>query len=167
MEPRKRIATLDSGVIVLEPLAPEVLLDFILPELPPSDNHLYLSVGSGKRKKRILTTEGKAFKNGIKESLTAVHQAAGMPIIDKSMMLSMIVTCRIPHLFTQTEAAENWFRIVDAHNRGKVLFDAVAEHFGIQDAQVFYPALPKCEGEPATHVVLSRMYEQPPWPAGC
>jgi len=62
--------------------------------------------------------------------------------------------------------AKNWFRIIDAHNRGKVLIDAIAEHFGIQDAQSFSTGLEKCEGEPAVHVRISRMAQQPSWPEG-
>ena len=167
MTPRERLATLENGSVVLKPLSNTTILEFILRELPPSDNELYFTRGQGHRQKRILTDVGRSFKNGIKDSLTAIHQAAGMPLITRAMMLRIEVQCRIPHLFTRTAKAENWFRIVDAHNRGKVLIDAVTEHFGIQDAQSFSTLLEKCEGEPSVHVTLSTMTAQPAWPEGC
>jgi hypothetical protein len=160
------IITVKNGVKVRPAAerAPDMILEFSLPELPPSDNELYWSPRGTK--KRILTDVGESFKNGIKESLSAVYEATGWPSLDKSMMLRIQVLCRIPHLFTTGEKAKNWFRILDAHNRGKVLIDAISEHFGIQDAQSFSTLLEKCEGGPAVHVRISRMDKQPVWPEG-
>lgn len=140
------------------------ILEFILDEVPPSDNELYVVVRGAKRK-RFLSDIGKAFKNGIKEKLKEAWERAGMPELRRDMMLEITVLCRFPHLFCKSSRAENAFVILDAHNRGKVLIDAIAEHFGLQDAQSFWSNLGKCEGPHATYVRIDEMQTQPEWPA--
>ncbi|NMC34644.1 MAG: RusA family crossover junction endodeoxyribonuclease [Veillonellaceae bacterium] len=139
----------------------QLVLEVEFDSAPPSDNTIYWG---GPHGRKILTKEGKAYKNGIREAVTRAWQADGMPRIERDMMLELHIWIRLPHVFTRTKEAQGRFVKVDVHNRGKVLIDAIAEALGFDDSQHFRVRFYKVEGTSAAFVRVFRNEVMPTWP---
>jgi hypothetical protein len=137
-----------------------LIFEVTIPELPPSDNDLYFYA----RGKTVLSKVGKAFKNGVKETIKQAWESAGMPGIEPDQMLEFELFVRHPHVFTRTEEAKNRFVKLDARNRGKLIEDAFVEHLGLDDSQHFQVHYYKLEGPPAVHLRLFENEEVIEWP---
>lgn len=141
---------------------PELLLEIFVEPAPPSDNELYIYIP--RTRKRRLSDVGVKFTNQMKEVAKTAWERAGMPRIGRDDMLSMYIWVRLPHVFTTTAEAKHRFVIVDTHNRGKVMADAISKALGFDDSQYFHVHYHKCEGPSAAFVRIIRDEVPPEWP---
>lgn len=137
----------------------ELLLEVLIPEVGPSVNHMYFTLPHG-RGKRVLTTEGTAFKNALHFCVTEAWKAAGLPSFRTDEMYKLEIWCR----FESLRDKKGRFIKLDASNRIKVSEDAVMQALGVDDRQNFIVEITKTEGLPATLLRLYRLEEMPKWP---
>lgn len=149
----------------LDPITPveTVLLEAVIPEAPPSDNHLYKTGFHGRR---VLSDEGKAYINRVRDVVTKAWIERGMVRTPKDRPLGLRVAVRMPHVFTTTAEAKSKFVKVDTHNRGKLLADAVSKVMGFDDSLHFDVRFTKHEGPSAVYLRVEVLVTTPAWPGG-
>jgi Holliday junction resolvase RusA-like endonuclease len=103
--------------------------------MPPSVNSLYFTKGG----KRILTTEGRVYKDSIKQLMADIgSKQSEHDIVMDNIKLSITYDFYFKGVETKswhTGKSKNRFRKVDISNRVKVLEDGLVEGLGIDDTQ--------------------------------
>lgn len=112
-----------------------------LPFLPPTTNHLFLTLKTGVR---VRTKEYVRF---VKNCEKLVH---GTLDPDCEYELSVVVTAPI---YTKAGKLRKW----DASNRVKALEDVLAERLGIDDRQFMRVVVEKRHGEDGCKVVITEL----------
>jgi hypothetical protein len=131
-----------------------------LPFLPPTDNHAYENIpvrmvrgkpiGGGRR----LSEDGRLFKTEATNHL-ARHHTNQLGSFKKNT--KYIVQCVF--FFEELEnkgypkRTDTRYKIIDGHNRTKLLFDTIAELTGCDDSTYFDVVVSKREGD--EHVEIS------------
>jgi hypothetical protein len=133
--------------------------------LPPTVNHAYFErvVKIGKRvtTKRILTKEGKKYKNETKSSLAKTYPAQMREILtDGPVGWGFMLD--LPNLLNTTwpEAAKTRYKKLDVSNRTKLLEDALSDSVGMDDSQFLLALAAKREGQPFTHIWMWKIEEE-------
>jgi Holliday junction resolvase RusA-like endonuclease len=136
------------------------MISISLPFLPPTDNHAYENfiVRGGKGKPmgcaRRLSAEGRAFKIEVAHHLSSRY-ASQLGFFKKNTRY--IVQCvfffRILENKGYPNSTDTRYKIIDGHNRIKLLFDALAEVTGCDDSTFFDVIVNKREG--SEHVELN------------
>lgn len=131
-----------------------------LPTLPPSTNTAYITVA----RKRILTKEGRAYK-----AQTTAYIVKNFPtvltIFKPDTAYGYIVQLSFPNLLNKgwPNEAQTRYKRLDATNRSKLLEDAMAEAFGIDDSVFLSTRFDKIQGEEQTHIWVWNMEEECPY----
>lgn len=136
-----------------------------VPGLPPSTNHAYfdLVTGKGKKKivKRVLTTEGRAYKAKTTAYIVE-HYPTLLNAFKPNTPYGYIVQLVFPDLLNKTwpEKAQTRYKRLDATNRAKLFEDALAEALSIDDSTFLSVRFDKKEGPEATNIWLWNMDEE-------
>lgn len=120
------------------------MIRFTLPGVPPSSNTAYFTTVQRKGGKsiplRVLTTEGKKYKSGIKTHLAKTRQDV-LGFFHANRPYCLIVRFYMLDLLNATYGkqggAENRYKKVDVSNRLKLLEDALTDACGHDDSQHF------------------------------
>lgn len=128
--------------------------------LPPSDNHVYFV----KRHRKILTKEGKKYKNDIAESVARAFMENPDVSFNPNEWHELILFVYFEKLETKgwyktgtkegNRAASKRFFKADTDNRRKIVIDAVCDAIGIDDSCLKRKYDEKLEGEPKVSVIL-------------
>jgi Holliday junction resolvase RusA-like endonuclease len=119
--------------------------------MPPSVNSLYFTKGG----KRILSSEGRIYKDMIKSALAEMASAKPSDTDLENHKLSI----RFDLFFSSVEnkawhsgKSKNRFKKIDVSNRIKVIEDALVEGLGIDDCQFFNMLINKRQSESSEYV---------------
>lgn len=137
-----------------------LVLEVLIPDVGPSVNKMYVGV-MARRGKKMLTNEGRAFKNMMHQHVVDAWKAAGMPEFPQNTPMELMMCLRYPTLHHKNGNLIN----LDVTNRIKLAEDGLAEALGLDDRSNFRVVLEKCEGGPKA--MLLRLYtleEMPKWP---
>ena len=122
-------------------------------DLPPSVNKIYKSIGKGRR---ALTTEGKAYKRSIIDSL--IPEIVNYPSFKENQPLSLSITLHLEALVNKgwPKKTKKRYKRIDVSNRIKLLEDALFECLGIDDCNVISLTINKVQSdEERSHVELT------------
>ena len=139
-----------------------------VPGLPPTTNHAYfdLVTGKGKKKivKRVLTTEGRAYKAQTTAYIVE-HYPTVLNMFKPNTPYGYIVQLCFPNLLNKTwpEEAKTRYKKLDVTNRSKLFEDALAEACAIDDSAFLTARYDKAPGEEATNIWLWNMEEEYPY----
>ena len=119
------------------------MISLEVPGLPPSSNHAYFNLPRGGR---VLSTEGKKFKNETKTYLAQKYQAELKKFVPNTPYL---VYMRF-HFSTlqnatwgKAKGAESRYKKTDASNRAKLLEDVLKDVSGVDDSNTMILILEK------------------------
>jgi len=135
--------------------------------LPPSVNHAYLTVmkGVGKARHpiRVLTPEGKKFKNETTASLVR-NFPSELKIFKPDIPYAVIGRLYFPRLLNKgwPDEAQSKFKRLDADNRLKLFLDVLKDAAGIDDSAFFDVCAQKAEGAEKTDIWVWNMEEECP-----
>lgn len=139
-----------------------------MPGLPLTSNHAYfdLVVGKGKKKRvqRILTDAGKKYKLETRTYLVSNYPSQ-MTIFKPNVPYGYIIRLSFPTLLNKgwPDAAKDRYKKLDASNRVKLLEDAMASAFGIDDKHFLSTRADKILGEELTEIWVWNMEEEDPY----
>lgn len=126
--------------------------------MPPSVNALYFTKGS----RRILTTEGRIYKDSIKEMMANIAaKQHSYDITLENIRLSVSYDFFFKNIESKSWKAgksKNRFRKIDISNRVKVLEDGIVEGLGIDDTQFMQVNLIKLQTDGDTEYVNIKLY---------
>lgn len=140
------------------------IIDTILPGLPPTQNHAYATAykkaGGKLIATRRLSEEARGFKLMVRTTIS--RECAGeLAEITSNDMYELHITLRFPEekLVNRTypKKTSTRYKKVDALNRAKILEDALADAFGIDDSHNFVVRIEKTVGAGDTRVALYKM----------
>lgn len=143
------------------------MIYIVIPGLPISINDAYINivVGKGKKRitKRVMTEEGKKYKRETTAFIVEKHPQA-LRMFKPNTAYGYIIQLHFPDLFNKTwpEKAQTRYKRLDATNRAKLLEDAMAEAFGIDDSVFLSTRYDKVQGPAATHIWVWNMEEESP-----
>jgi Holliday junction resolvase RusA-like endonuclease len=139
------------------------MITFHLPFLPPTENHAYENVPTVRRGGKIvgggrrLSEAGRTFKLEVTNHL-ARHHIDELQFFKEKANTPFIVWCifYFEELINKgyPNKTNTKYKIVDGHNRTKLLFDSIAELTGRDDSQYFDVIVSKREGTPKTEVTF-------------
>ena len=123
------------------------MIYFDINSLPPSTNSVYMTIRKGKKTIRILTKEGRKYKEETAAWLTTKYPTR-LASIKPDVPYTVLYVFTIPDLLTKSwpEKAKNRYRKVDATNRVKLLEDVVAEVTGVDDSSNMTVIIKKVTG---------------------
>jgi Holliday junction resolvase RusA-like endonuclease len=127
-----------------------------IPTLPPSSNHAYFNLPSGGR---VLSTEGKKYKNETKTYLAKNYQPELRQFVPNSPYL-VYMRFHLSALQNATwgkpKGAESRYKKIDASNRAKLLEDVLKDVSGVDDSNTMVIILEKklAQGEERTEVFI-------------
>lgn len=139
-----------------------------IPTLPLSSNHAYFDVVVGRGKKRrtqrVLTDEGKKYKLETTTFIVSTYPQY-LQMFKPNTAFGYIIRLHFPNLLNSTwpEKAESRYKKLDASNRVKLLEDAMAKAFGIDDKVFLSTRADKVQGEPRTEIWVWNMEEEDPY----
>jgi len=142
-----------------------------IPGLPISTNHAYMNitVGKGKKRitKRILTKEGQKYKTETTGYIVSNYPTE-MNIFKPDTPYGYIIQVVFPNLLNKgwPDKAKSRYKKLDATNRSKLLEDAAAEAFGIDDSNFLSTRIDKAQGDEYTHLWVWNMEEETPYGGG-
>lgn len=118
-----------------------------LPNVPPSLNNVYTTVRKGKKTLRILTKEGRAYKEQTKAVLL---QEYPLELAKITRNVPYVLLCRFHIRGMETAGyregkAKGRYKRLDASNRVKVVEDVIAEVGAYDDAQHILSAAHKVQ----------------------
>lgn len=126
--------------------------------MPPSVNALYFTKGN----RRILTTEGRIYKDSIKEimaNIAATQRSHDITLENISLGVSYDFFFKnIESKSWKAGKSANRFRKNDISNRVKVLEDGIVEGLGIDDTQFKHINLSKLQAVGDSEYVNIRLY---------
>jgi Holliday junction resolvase RusA-like endonuclease len=144
------------------------MIHIAIPGIPISTNHAYMTmvVGGGRKKipKRVLTPEGRRYK--VETSAYIVqHYPAELGVFRPNKPYGYIVQIAFSNLLNKgwPEKAKTRYKKLDASNRIKLLEDAMADAFGIDDSNFLSTRVDKVEGEENTLIWVWNMEEEAPY----
>jgi len=146
------------------------MIHIAIPGLPISTNHAYMHItmGKGKKKitKRVLTPEGRKYKTETTAYIVE-HYPREITIFKPNTPYGYIIQLYFPDLFNKTwpEEAKSRYKRLDASNRVKLLEDAAAEAFGIDDCNFLSTRTDKFQGPEYSHIWVWNMEEECPYSA--
>ena len=122
-----------------------------VPGVPISTNHAYKTirqrVGNKSISKRVLTEEGRAYKNETKAFIARTYPQLlpfFKPNVSYSLLIEFVFHGREElYCATWPEKAENRYKQLDVSNRTKLFEDALAASTGLDDRQNFNIAIAK------------------------
>lgn len=124
------------------------MIYFEIPSIPPSSNTAYANIRGTN--KRVLTTEGKAYKR-----VTIAHLIREYPkemkfFEDKNQPYLMLIRFWLEHVQNKTWSMSDVARYkkIDTGNRLKLFEDALKEAAAVDDSQNITLILQKFEGFP-------------------
>lgn len=134
------------------------LFKITLPGLPPSVNHVYLTVHG----KRILSKkEGAAYKTSVQAAI-ALNSILNRESISPAAALTLVVVLEVPEskLLNKgwPKTIKTRYKRYDASNRVKVLEDVISTALGYDDGQNFTVVVAKVvssDDKERTHVSLT------------
>jgi len=139
--------------------------------LPPSVNHVYMTVMKGKGRARIpirtLTPEGKKFKNETTAELVRRFPTE-LRIFKPNVPFMVVGRLSFPNLLNKgwPDKAETRYKRLDADNRLKLLLDVLKDAAGIDDSNFLDIRVIKALGPDKTELWIMNMEEEcPPTPA--
>jgi len=149
----------------------------VIPELPPTANHIYVT--DWRRKMRFLTKEAEAFK---KRAISLIQQERLADIGQIKEMLTknsgIVFIVRFEHFFSnddllnktfglgKKDSAANRYKKMDIMNRGKLVEDALAKATGIDDSLFFRVTHDKYSCSLVGGVPQIRIFLEPADPRG-
>lgn len=118
--------------------------------LPPSANKAYASL----RNRRILTAEGKLFKQQVRDLFGQAYATRPLPELqDHALALDITLTFEaVENAGWSKGTAKNRYKRVDVSNRLKLLEDAIFSALGVDDSLIFSLTVRKQAGTPASFV---------------
>jgi Holliday junction resolvase RusA-like endonuclease len=121
-----------------------VIIDAIIPALPPSVNSLYPTGRGGRRYK---SAEGKDFDRTVANELEYVY-GPNPPAIPENVKLGFKVVCYYPHpgLFKNGKTKKDQLVECDSDNRLKAAKDALAVALGFDDKRIYTDMVSKVRG---------------------
>lgn len=138
------------------------------PGIPPSDNHAYFTLMSGRGNKRhvkrVLTKVGRAYKTELSTGIVQRY-AQELPMFKPNTPYGYLVQLYIGTLLNITwpEKAESRYKKLDALNRSKLLQDTMGEAFGIDDSQFMSCRFDKISGPDHTHIYVWNLELEDPY----
>jgi hypothetical protein len=139
------------------------LIYFVIPTLPPSSNHAFVTVHGH----RMLSKEGKAYKNETKTYIARTYPSE-LGYFSKDYEYAVLIRVNFPEQaalyckgFKEGKAGSRYKKL-DATNRIKLFEDAFAEATGIDDQQNFVFSTVKAwsEGKAFTEVWVWQRYAE-------
>lgn len=127
------------------------MIYLVVPSVPISVNHAYKNirqrVGKKSITKRVLTDEGRAYKNETKTFIARTYPhllSFFKPNVSYSLLIEFVFHGREElYCMTWPEEAENRYKQLDVSNRTKLFEDALADATGLDDRQNFNITLAK------------------------
>lgn len=140
-----------------------------IPGLPITTNHAYTHIVTGKGGKRIvkrvLTKEGRKYKTETTSYIVSNYPSE-MLIFKPNTPYGYIIQLVFPNLLNTTwpEESQTRYKKIDASNRIKLLEDAAAEAFGIDDCNFLSTRADKAQGgREYTHIWVWDMEKETPY----
>ena len=144
------------------------MIHIAIPGLPISTNHAYTNIvtGHGKKRiiKRVLTKEGRKYKTETTAYIVERYPAE-MTMFKQDTPYGYIIQLVFPNLLNKgwPDKAKTRYKKLDASNRVKLLEDAAAEAFGIDDCNFLSTRADKAQGDEYTHLWVWNMEEETPY----
>ena len=102
--------------------------------MPPTINKAYITTRSGRR---ILSTEGKAYKQQVKVKVGLLADLKSIGIADTPVRLEIDLYLPVLNKGWSMGKTKSRYKRVDVSNRVKLIEDAFFESIGVDDSQVF------------------------------
>lgn len=119
--------------------------DITLDDMPPSLNHLYANVEIKGRSRRVLSEDGRRWKESTALIVRTQANITGFSI-QPGDLFAMTITLQAPNVL-------QW----DLDGKAKLLIDAVCAAFGINDRHLFELHMNKRRGETSVRIRIEAL----------